>query len=203
MTLSRLILWRHGQTGHNASGRLQGQLDVELNDIGLAQAKRAAPLVAALEPDLLVTSDLRRAADTAAAFTGATGMAPRMDKRLRETDVGQWMGMSGAEVEADWPGALDRWRADPTFAPPGGENRLEVAARAVEVVSELDLTTDGTALLCAHGGLITGLIARLLALPVEVWPSLGGLHNCHWTVLARRADDTKWRLISHNVGATG
>ncbi|MGO1049431.1 histidine phosphatase family protein [Crossiella sp. CA198] len=203
MTLSRLILWRHGQTGHNASGRLQGQLDVELNDIGLDQARRAAPLVAALEPDLLVTSDLRRAADTAAAFTAVTGMAPRVDKRLRETDVGQWMGMSGAEVEDGWPGALANWRADPAFAPPGGETRLEVAARAVEVVSELDLAQDGTALLCAHGGLITGLIGRLLGLPVELWPSLGGLHNCHWTVLARRADDVRWRLLSHNVGATG
>ncbi|MCK2241117.1 MULTISPECIES: histidine phosphatase family protein [unclassified Crossiella] len=203
MTLSGLILWRHGQTGHNASGRLQGQLDVELNDIGLDQARRAAPLVAALEPDLLVTSDLRRAADTAATFTAVTGMAPRVDKRLRETDVGQWMGMSGAEVEAGWPGALANWRADPAFAPPGGETRLEVAARAVEVVSELDLAQDGTALLCAHGGLITGLIGRLLGLPVELWPSLGGLSNCHWTVLARRADDVRWRLLSHNVGATG
>lgn len=203
MTLSRLILWRHGQTAHNASGRLQGQLDVELNDIGRDQARLAAPAVAALAPDLLVCSDLRRAADTAAAFTAVTGMAARVDKRLRETDVGQWMGMSGAEVEADWPGALDRWRADPAYAPPGGETRLEVAARAVELVSELDLSTDGTALLCAHGGLITGLIGRLLGLPVEIWPSVGGLHNCHWTVLARRGEDTRWRLISHNVGATG
>ncbi|MBP2474147.1 2,3-bisphosphoglycerate-dependent phosphoglycerate mutase/probable phosphoglycerate mutase [Crossiella equi] len=203
MTLSRLVVWRHGQTGHNASGRLQGHLDVDLNDIGREQARAAAPHVAKFEPDVFVVSDLQRAANTAATLTELTGWVPRVDKRLRETDVGQWMGMSGEEVERDFPGALDTWRADPTFAPPGGESRVEVAARAAEVVADLDLEHDGTALLCAHGGLITGLVGRLLGLPVETWPQLGGLSNCHWTVLARRGDTGRWRLLNHNVGATG
>ncbi|GAA4017560.1 histidine phosphatase family protein [Allokutzneria multivorans] len=203
MTLQRLVLWRHGETGHNATGRIQGHLDALLNDAGFAQARAAAPVVARFEPGIALSSDLRRAMDTAAEFTKATGREVRIDKRLRETHVGEWQGLSHTEVEQGWPGALLQWRKDPEWAPPGGESRVEVAARAAEVVSELDADHDGTALLCAHGGLITGLTASLIGLPVACWPSVGGLSNCHWAVLARRGDSLDWRLVAYNAGVTG
>ncbi|MFB9909275.1 histidine phosphatase family protein [Allokutzneria oryzae] len=202
MTLQRLVLWRHGETGHNATGRIQGHLDALLTETGVEQARRAAPAVARFEPEVALSSDLRRAMDTAAEYTRVSGREVRMDKRLRETHVGEWQGLSSAEVEEGWPGALALWRADPTWAPPGGENRIEVAARAAEVVAELDAAHDGTALLCVHGGLITGLTGSLLGLPVANWPSLSGLYNCHWTVLARRGESLGWRLVAHNAGVT-
>ncbi|SDN53032.1 histidine phosphatase family protein [Allokutzneria albata] len=202
MTLQRLVLWRHGETGHNATGRIQGHLDALLNDAGVEQARAAAPVVARFEPGVVLSSDLRRAMDTAAEFTKVTGSAVRIDKRLRETHVGEWQGLSHAEVEQGWPGALAQWRRNPEWAPPGGESRVEVAARAAEVVSELDAEHDGTALLCAHGGLILGLTGSLAGLPTACWPSLGGLFNCHWAVLARRPESPDWRLVTYNAGVT-
>jgi 2,3-bisphosphoglycerate-dependent phosphoglycerate mutase/probable phosphoglycerate mutase len=202
VTLARLVLWRHGETDYNATQRMQGQLDIGLNDTGLAQARRSAPLVARLEPDVLVSSDLRRAADTAAALTALTGLPAELDKRLRETHVGRWQGLVHSQVEAGWPGGMARWHADPTWAPPGGEARVEVAARAAEVVAELDEGHSRVALLCAHGGLISGLVCRLLGLPVPSWPAIAGLSNCHWVVLRRsgRVARHGWRLGAHNLG---
>jgi glucosyl-3-phosphoglycerate phosphatase len=201
VTLQRLVLWRHGETHYNAVGRIQGHLDSTLTETGHDQARRAAPVIAGFQPEVAISSDLRRASTTAAAFTEVSGMPVRLDKRLRETHLGEWQGLSGAEVEHGWPGAMGTWRATPTWAPPGGESRVEVAERAIEVVEELDLAHSGTALVCAHGGLITGLTARLLAWPVDLWTGLGGVANCHWVLLARRgAGDHRWRLITYNGG---
>ncbi len=203
MTLNRLVLWRHAETDYNVAGRIQGHLDSDLTPVGKDQAKRAAPAVAGFEPDVVLGSDLKRVAATAAAFTEITGHEVAADARLRETHLGEWQGLSGAEVEHGWPGAMAAWRADPTYAPPGAESRVQAAARAVEVVHELDRAHSGTALLCTHGGVITGLTARLLEWPTSVWPTLGGIRNCHWVELARRENDRdRWRLTTYNGGIT-
>ncbi|MFC4001425.1 histidine phosphatase family protein [Prauserella oleivorans] len=203
MSLQRLVLWRHGETDFNAAGRMQGHLDSSLTEIGWNQARFAAPALARFEPDLVIASDLRRATDTATVLTEAIGVPLRIDKRLRETHLGEWQGLTGAEVDEQAPGERERWRLDATWAPPGGESRIDVAQRASEVVADLlrDDTEYGTVLLAAHGGLILALTAHLLALPVELWPSLGGISNCHWVELRRR--DGVWRLHAYNAGMTG
>ena len=204
MTLSRLVMWRHGETDYNATGRMQGHLDALLTDVGRNQARFAVPALARFSPDIVVTSDLRRAMDTATTFTDQAGVPLRVDKRLRETNLGLWQGMTSAEVDDQWPGARQIWQTDPTWTPPGGESRLEVAARAQEVVADLDESTEDTAVLCAHGGLITALTGYLLELPITAWAKLGGIGNCHWTVLARRASSgLAWRLRVYNAGITG
>jgi 2,3-bisphosphoglycerate-dependent phosphoglycerate mutase/probable phosphoglycerate mutase len=199
--LRRLVLWRHGETDYNAAGRMQGHLDSALTEVGWNQARFAVPALARFEPDLVIASDLRRATDTATVLTEAIGVPLRIDKRLRETHLGDWQGLTGAEVDAGWPGERDRWRVDATWAPPGGESRVEVAERAAEVVNDLLSEPVQTVLLAAHGGLITALTARLLSLPVVAWPQLGGIHNCHWVELARRAQ--AWRLHAYNAGMPG
>jgi broad specificity phosphatase PhoE len=200
--LRRLVLLRHGETDYNATGRLQGQIDSVLTEAGRAQARAAVPALMRFHPELTVTSDLRRAAETAEVFGEVSGVPLRLDKRLRETHLGAWQGMTGTEVDAAWPGGRRAWR-QPTWAPPGGEPRVEVAARACELVDELDSELDGTALLCAHGGTIAATTARLLDLPLPSWPVLAGMGNCHWTVLARsRAQRACWRLVTYNAGVT-
>lgn len=213
MTLRRLVLLRHGQTDFNAAGLMQGHLDSVLTDTGVGQATVVAPAMAGFSPDRIVSSDLRRAFDTAEVVGEACGLPVKVDARLRETHLGEWQGRSVAEVEQDYPGAITQWRYDPTWAPPGGESRIDVAARARVVVDELDAeyamsglpgdppdTESRTVLLVAHGGLIAGLVCALLDLPHRVWPSFGGLGNCRWAVLARRVDDPRWRLAGYNVG---
>jgi broad specificity phosphatase PhoE len=211
VSLRRLVLLRHGETDFNVEARMQGHLDSHLTEAGLIQIKRAAPLLARLSPDRLLSSDLRRATVTADEIAATTGLPVKIDPRLRETNLGSWEGRTSDEIEHDRPGAIAQWRSDPTWAPPGGgESRVDVVERAMPVVTELDeelaeVSANGdrmTGLLCAHGGLIAGLTAALLELPVPNWASIGGLGNCRWAVLSRRRTSPRWRLAGYNVGVT-
>lgn len=202
--MRRLVLLRHGQTDYNVAGRMQGHLDSVLTAAGREQAALAAPAIAALTPDRLISSDLARAVDTAEAVSTASGLPVKLDPRLRETHLGEWQGRTVEDIEAGWPGALARWRADPEWAPPSGESRLEVVRRSLPVVEELDDELadgqDSAVVLVAHGGLIAGLVCGLLALPTAAWPSIGGIGNGKWAALARRSDHPRWRLAGYNVG---
>lgn len=195
------MLWRHGETTYNASGRMQGHIDSALTPVGWNQARFAVPALARFAPDLVIASDLRRATDTATVLTDGIGVPLRIDKRLRETHLGEWQGLTSAEVDEGWPGDRQRWRADATWAPPGGESRVDVAVRARELVTDLERGPDEVVLLAAHGGLIVALTAALLELPVSHWTLLGGIGNCHWAEL--RCRDGRWRLYGYNVGMTG
>lgn len=204
MSLHRLILARHGRTTWNAENRMQGRLDPDLDDTGRAQALAAAPLLAGYEPVLLVASDQVRAWRTAEAVAKEAGLVPRPEPRLRETSVGDWEGLTGAEVEAGWPGGLESWRTDPSWAPPNGESRVDVARRAVPVLGELADELAGTAerqtaMVVAHGGTIIALTASALTWPLEAWPSLQPLGNCGWAILEHRID--RWRLRGWGLGA--
>src|SRR5262245_57678162 len=95
----RLVIWRHGRTAWNESGRFQGQADVDLDTAGAAQAVDAAPRVAAYRADLIVSSDLLRAARTAQALAAVTGLPVEHDARLRERNFGPWQGLTQAEIE--------------------------------------------------------------------------------------------------------
>jgi broad specificity phosphatase PhoE len=202
MSLTRLVLARHGRTTWNAESRMQGRLDPDLDDAGRAQAAAAAPLLAAYEPVVITASDQVRAWRTAETVAKEAGLVPRPDPRLRETSVGAWEGLTGAEVEAGWPGEMATWRHDATWAPPEGEARVTVAARARPVVDELveELTEDEpqTAMIVAHGGTIIALTASILDWPVAIWPTLQPLANCAWAVLEHRHGD--WRLRGWGLG---
>ncbi|MET9488032.1 histidine phosphatase family protein [Nocardia sp. NPDC006630] len=202
----RLILLRHGQTEWNATDRMQGQIDTELSEVGRRQAKDCAPEMATSDVIAIVASDLRRAHDTALCVGEHAGLPVVTDTRLRETDLGQWEGLTHHEVDAISPGARKEWRLDATFTPPGGESKLQVGARALPLVQEL-LTerTDWpgrTIILVAHGGLIAALTAALLELPPVNWPALGGLANTSWVQLTSHGpsiDRPGWRLDVWNA----
>jgi broad specificity phosphatase PhoE len=215
VTIRRLVMLRHGQTEFNAGNRMQGQLDTELSDLGRDQAVAAAEVLAKRQPLLIVSSDLRRALDTATALGERSGMPLEVDARLRETHLGDWQGMTHIEVDAAAPGARIAWRNDATWAPHGGESRVDVAARGLPLVRELvaGQTEWGTdeperpVVLVAHGGLIAALTAALLNLPVDNWPALGGMGNASWVQLSAHSaddaefDDIRWRLDVWNASA--
>lgn len=211
MTVRRLVLLRHGQTEWNAGSRMQGQLDTDLTDLGREQAAAAAEVLAKRQPVAIVSSDLRRALDTATALGERAGVAVRVDERLRETHLGDWQGLTHIEVDALAPGARLAWRDDARWAPHGGESRVDVAARSVPLVQELlaaesDWGIDGydrPVVLVAHGGLIAALTGALLDLPVDNWPVLGGMGNASWAQLSGHVVDeaTEWRLDVWNASA--
>jgi broad specificity phosphatase PhoE len=215
VTIRRLVMLRHGQTGFNAGNRMQGQLDTDLSDLGRDQAVAVAEVLAKRQPLLIVSSDLRRALDTAEALGERSGLPVELDARLRETHLGDWQGMTHTEVDASAPGARIAWRDDATWAPHGGESRIDVAARGLPLIKELvaDQTEWGTdeperpVVLVAHGGLIAALTAALLKLPVDNWPVLGGMGNASWVQLSGHSDDEtdfddiRWRLDVWNASA--
>ncbi|MCO1656609.1 histidine phosphatase family protein [Pseudonocardia humida] len=207
MTLRMVVLLRHGQTDYNIAGRMQGHIDSQLTPDGVAQAVAVAPDIAKVGPDRIISSDLQRARDTAEQVGGACGLPVTLDPRLRETHLGEWQGRTVTQIEQEYPGAIATWRSDPSWAPPGGESRIDVVRRSRPVVEEVEEeladTPAATAVLVAHGGLIAGLVCGLLALPTPAWPSIGGLGNCRWAALARRDDHPRWRLTGYNVGTAG
>ncbi len=215
MRIRRLVLLRHGQTDFNAGSRMQGQLDTELSELGRAQAVAVAEVIGKPTPLSIVSSDLRRAYDTAVVLGERTGCRVIVDPRLRETHLGEWQGLTHQQVDAAAPGARIAWRNDATWAPRGGESRVDVAGRSVPAIAELvahqsDWGTDGhdrPVVLVAHGGLIAALTAALLRLPVDNWPVLGGLGNASWVQLSghSRPDaelgQIRWRLDIWNASA--
>ena len=188
----RLLLIRHGQTTYNATGRMQGHLDTELSEVGLSQARAAADLLVDKQITAIVSSDLIRARDTAAVIGEKLGIKVDVDKRLRETHLGDWQGMTSAEVDEQYPGARAIWRHDPTWAPPQGESRVDVATRARPVIDELMRAhpewDEGAVLVVAHGGAISALTCHLLGLDHHQYGILSGLKNTHWSQLTARPD---------------
>jgi probable phosphoglycerate mutase len=196
--VTRLILWRHGQTAWNAESRVQGQLDVELSELGRQQAIQSAPLLAARQPDLLVASDLRRAADTAAALAELTGLQVSYDTRLRERCFGEWQGHTLAEVKVRWPDAYARWRAGEVVGECGIEDVEDLAKRTGTALEEI-ASAGGTIVVATHGGSARHGAGALLGWPEPVARTLGGLANCHWTELGF-SSQRGWQLLAHNVG---
>ncbi len=207
MTASTVVLLRHARTAYNAALRLQGQIDIPLDDVGRWQAQEgAAALASSHRATRVVTSDLVRAADTAAAYAEALGgVTVQTDVRLRERSFGEWEGLTGEELAERWPEEYAAWRRgkDPVRA--GAETKAAVAARVAESVREhaSELGSDETLVVVSHGAAISLAVTALLGLDPDGWRGIAGMHNVHWSHLHRSGPDAvpEWRLVAHNVGA--
>lgn len=153
---TRIIAMRHGETAWNVDTRLQGQLDVPLNDQGREQARRAALALRHDPPDVIYSSDLSRAHATALAAAQALGLPVRAERGLRERDFGIWQGHTYAEVAERWPEQSERWRRrEPAFGPEQGETLQGFFDRVVACATRLAAAHPGqTLLLVAHGGVL-------------------------------------------------
>ncbi|WP_329460346.1 histidine phosphatase family protein [Streptomyces sp. NBC_01497] len=197
----RIILWRHGQTSWNVEGRFQGSTDIELTRTGVQQARRSALRLTRLTPHAIISSDLRRAAATAAELAALTGLAVLHDAALRETYAGDWQGLTHTEINERYGDEYLAWKRGEPIRRGGGELETEVADRAAPVVlRHADALPDGgTLVVVSHGGAIRTTIGRLLGLEAPHWEGLGGLTNCFWSVLGEGIRG--WRLLEHNAGS--
>lgn len=154
--ITRILAIRHGETAWNQDGRIQGHIDIPLNDTGRWQAQRMAEAVAEEGVDVLYTSDLTRAFETAGAIADVTGLPLTAEPGLRERRFGRFEGMTQVEVAARWPEDGRRWRArDPAYAPEGGETLLDFYERCVQTATRLASQHPGkTVALIAHGGVL-------------------------------------------------
>ncbi|MEU2974972.1 histidine phosphatase family protein [Nocardiopsis alba] len=191
----RVLFWRHGRTTWNVEKRFQGQTDIDLDPVGHAQAERAGRLLATLGPDVIVASDLKRAADTAGYLSRASGLAVEYDKGLRERFGGSWEGLTADELSRRWP--VEHARMDI----PDGENISEVGDRMTAAVERGIAKTQagGLLVIVSHGAAVRVGISRMLGIPDERRELLGPLSNCCWSVLQRRGPE--WRLMEHNAAS--
>jgi probable phosphoglycerate mutase len=203
--MRRIAIGRHGRTSWNAEQRFQGQTDIELDEIGVAQARRAAAMLASLPPSAIICSDLMRTQQTAEPLVELTGIEPLLDPGLRETFAGEWEGKTRPVLLQEYGEELHRWSADPHMrAGVVGETRLEVADRMVDAVDRglAGIGDDGVLVVVTHGGAARAGIGRLLGLPPEHWAALGVLTNCSWSVLLENSPPgPAWRLQEYNAGS--
>jgi broad specificity phosphatase PhoE len=148
---SRILVVRHGQSTWNADGRWQGQADPPLSALGIAQAEAAARAVDGV--DVIWASDLERAHHTAKILAAPRGLEVVADARLREREAGEWTGLTRAEIDEQYPGALEERRR-----PPGFESDEALVPRAVAALEALAAALgSGTAIVVTHGGVILAI----------------------------------------------
>jgi probable phosphoglycerate mutase len=206
MSAGTVILLRHGQTDYNATGRLQGQVDIDLNETGRAQAQAAAEVLARVQPAAIVSSDLSRAAETAQILGALAGVAVGIDPRLRERSFGDWEGLTHTELAEQWPEQFRSWSAGAHPEGIGAETRHDVGERVARAVTEHagHHEEGGVIVVVAHGAAISAGLTTLIGQDPESWRGITGIGNCHWSVLrTNNGWEPAWRLSAHNVGVQG
>jgi broad specificity phosphatase PhoE len=167
-SVSRLLLLRHAESEWNAQRRWQGIADPPLSPLGQEQARLAGELLRPAGFTAVVSSGLLRARATAQpiAATLGIGRPVGIETDLREYDLGAWSGLTGAQIEARWPGEIAEWREGRLFATPGGEQRDLFLARISAAVARVAGDRPGeTVLVITHGGLISALYRALTGGP--------------------------------------
>jgi len=169
--ICRVYLVRHGVTEWNQTMRYQGQTDVPLCDFGREQAARLAQRLATLEVDAFYTSDLVRAAETAAVVAAPHGLPVRPEPAFREMNFGRWEGLTSAQVRERFADVYRAWLEKPLgVRPPDGETYAEVADRTRRGLAELVGRHGGQRIVVvAHGGAIRCLIGTALGMDLNLF----------------------------------
>jgi probable phosphoglycerate mutase len=179
---------------------------VPLDAVGVAQAERAAAMLAVLGPTAIVSSDLARARDTAEALARATGLGVTTDSDLREVHAGTWQGLLRQELLDGHGKDLQAWSMGDEVRPGGGETRTEVAARMLAAIDRalISVAEGGTLVVVTHGGAARSAVCAMLGLPRETWAAFGVFANCSWAVLTETGwppPYPAWRLTEYNAGS--
>jgi probable phosphoglycerate mutase len=198
-----IVVARHGRTAWNAEGRFQGWADVSLDAEGRRQSEHLAGRVASLleaivAPSTLVTSDLRRAVETAAAVQVTIGVEPAITPELREVDVGAWEGLTDTEAMETFSVEYRRWRAGADIRRGGGETLAEAGARVADALERLVAAAPGPVVVVGHGRSLQAGLDRLAAQRVIHLPGPAPhLGNAECLVLPDWRHDQVERLLSH------
>ena len=169
MQATRIVAIRHGETAWNVDTRIQGHLDIALNDTGRWQARQVARALADEPLAAVYTSDLQRAHATAQAIAQASGAPLVAEPGLRERSFGELEGRTFAEIEAELPEQARRWRQrDPHFAPTGGETLVQLRERIAATTHRLAAQhTEQLIVLVAHGGVLDMLYRLATGLDLQ------------------------------------
>ena len=164
---AEFILVRHGLTGWNAAGRIQGHTDTDLCDEGYEQARSVGRRLQEESYDLLFSSDLKRARQTAQPLADVLEMEIQLDDRLREWNLGAFEGLTVDEARERFADAYRKYRAfDPELRVPEGESFLEFDHRVIHFFQEMSQAHAGKRLLVfTHGGSVNVVLRHVLGIP--------------------------------------
>ncbi|MFI0484660.1 bifunctional RNase H/acid phosphatase [Actinomadura sp. 9N215] len=178
------VLLRHGETPLSTEKRFAGTGDVPLTANGVAQARAAALALKDRGLGAIVTSPLSRCRATAAEVAAVTGLDVRVEDGFRETDFGEWEGLTFAEAGKAWPAELKAWLADPEVAPPGGESFAHASRRVRTALDKLKVRyREQTVLVVSHVTPIKLLVRDALGAPMTA------LYRMHLDVAALSSID--------------
>jgi probable phosphoglycerate mutase len=166
---ARVLAIRHGETTWNVDTRIQGQLDIGLNDTGRWQAARLAQALAGEPITAIYASDLGRAFETAEHVGRATGVPVIPEPGLRERHFGEFQGRTFADIESALPRQAMLWRTrDPDFAPSGGESLKQLRERVVSTAHTLAARHPGELIvMVGHGGVLDVLYRAATRLELQ------------------------------------
>ena len=192
-----LYIVRHGTTNWNQSGRIQGHIDIPLNEVGRAQARLAGRRFEALKPTAIYSSDLLRAYETATIIGQTTGLRVFTQPGLREINFGVWQGLSSPEIRQQDPATYAARRANPyDVAPAGAETWRQFYTRAACAMDEILVTTEAARLIVVtHSGVCTVLGLRALGLDCTGKRTFNS-HNCGIHTIA--VQGRVWRVVALN-----
>lgn len=191
-TAPLLVVVRHGRTAWNATGRFQGRADPPLDQVGREQAEMCAKELASrfegasLDTPRILSSDLKRAADTAGALARAFACPYGTDAGLREVDVGGWEGLTRPEAAARFPDEYRRWEAGADVRRGGGETLAEAGRRVADRLEAAlaDATTDAL-IVVGHGMSLQAALGELRARMCVTFPGdAPHLGNARWLAVA-------------------
>ena len=168
----RIYLTRHGETEWNKTGLLQGNTDVRLSAEGIHQAQLLAKYLLLHKFDVIYSSDLSRAVETAEILAEKFNLSVRTTPHLRETNFGDWEGKSIKELAEAHPKSFGRFFTAPERChPPNGETFLESQARVMNVLREIINVHDNqNVLIVAHGAVNRLIIGAALDMPIhKMW----------------------------------
>ncbi len=185
-----ILLIRHGETAWNRERRMQGHIDIPLNEAGLRQARALGVALAAERPDAIWSSDLQRARDTAKAIANVHQMPVQYSEALRERCYGAFEGMTYQDIGKRYPIEMKQWQARDEHARfPAGDREAETLhefhQRCMTAVTSIASTHHGQKLvIVAHGGVLDCLYRAATGMPLNVERHFSivnaAINRLHW-----------------------
>lgn len=212
-----VILVRHGRTSYNAQSKIQGNVNIPLDDQGLWQVGETAKELRSLyvgegkgkrPKQLVVASDLDRAARTAHAFADGLGLEVHLDEHFRERNFGSWEGWAVSDLREKWPEDTASWLSGGGGElKHGAETKHHVGLRGQKALTQwaLKATSDTDLYVFSHGAWISQTLQQVLGLSGEAQDFMGMVspRNAFWSRLMPmvHSDGTiRWRLLEFNHG---
>ena len=200
MKLVTFLLVRHGFSKGNKEKRFSGQMNLPLDDAGLAQAESVSKYISEnFKVDSIYSSDLSRAYDTVLPLANKLNIAIQKDKNLREVDVGLWQGKLIDEVKKEFPETFEKYRVNPGLSRfDGGESYLDAMERGIKTIQKIAKENDGkTIVIATHGGIIRTLRAAWTNTTPENIKDIPHVPNASVTIAEYDNGNVTLKLVGH------